>query len=52
MKNFSIFEQALKFSGVEETENLGEIASLSRRDFSNARALSATRRPRPSSMPV
>lgn len=33
MKNFSIFEQALKFSGVEETENLGEIASLSRRDF-------------------
>ncbi|HEX2271934.1 MAG TPA: DICT sensory domain-containing protein [Pyrinomonadaceae bacterium] len=33
MKSFSIFEQALKFSGVEETENLGEIASLSRRDF-------------------
>jgi hypothetical protein len=33
VKNFSIFEQALKFSGVEETENLGEIASLSRRDF-------------------
>lgn len=33
MHNFSIFEQALKFSGVEETENLGEIASLSRRDF-------------------
>lgn len=33
MKNFSIFEQALKFSGVEETENLGEIASLARRDF-------------------
>jgi hypothetical protein len=31
--NFSIFEQALKFSGVEETENLGEIASLARRDF-------------------
>jgi hypothetical protein len=33
VRNFSIFEQALKFSGVEETENLGEIASLSRRDF-------------------
>lgn len=33
MHNFSIFEQALKFSGVEETDNLGEIASLSRRDF-------------------
>ena len=33
MKNFSIFEQALKFSGVEETENLVEIASLARRDF-------------------
>jgi DICT domain-containing protein len=33
VKNFSIFEQALKFSGVGEIENLGEIASLSRRDF-------------------
>jgi Sensory domain in DIguanylate Cyclases and Two-component system len=33
VKSFSIFEQAIKFSGVEETENLGEIASLSRRDF-------------------
>lgn len=33
MKNFSIFEQALKFSGVDGVENLGEIASLSRRDF-------------------
>ena len=33
MKNFSIFEQALKFSGVEDVENLGEIASLARRDF-------------------
>ncbi len=33
MKNFSIFEQALKFSGVEHVENLGEIASLARRDF-------------------
>jgi hypothetical protein len=33
VKNFSIFEQALKYSGVEEIENLGEIASLARRDF-------------------
>jgi hypothetical protein len=33
VKNFSIFEQALKFSGVEQTENLGEMASLARRDF-------------------
>jgi DICT domain-containing protein len=33
VKNFSIFEQALKFSGDEQTENLGEIASLARRDF-------------------
>ena len=33
MKNFSIFEQALKFSGVEQTENLGEMTSLARRDF-------------------
>ena len=33
MKKFSIFEQALKFSGVEQIENLGETASLSRRDF-------------------
>ena len=33
MKNFSIFEQALKFSGLDNTENLGEIASLARRDF-------------------
>ena len=30
MKTFSIFEQALNFSGVE---NLGEVASLARRDF-------------------
>ena len=35
MKNFSIFEQALKFSGLEQTENLGEIASLARRDFAD-----------------
>ena len=35
MKNFSIFEQALKFSGVEQTENLGEIASLARSDFAD-----------------
>ncbi len=33
MKNFSIFEQALKFSGTQDIENLGEIASLARRDF-------------------
>ena len=33
MKNFSIFEQALKFLGVDHIENLGEIASLARRDF-------------------
>jgi DICT domain-containing protein len=35
VKNFSIFEQALKFSGVEQTENLGEIASLARKDFAD-----------------
>jgi len=35
VKNFSIFEQALKFSGVDQTENLGEIASLARRDFAD-----------------
>ncbi len=33
MKNFSIFEQALKYSGVENIENIGEVASLARRDF-------------------
>jgi hypothetical protein len=33
VKDFSIFEHALKFSGVEQTENLGEMASLARRDF-------------------
>ena len=33
MKTFSIFEQALKFSGVDHIENLGEVASLARRDF-------------------
>lgn len=33
MKNFSIFEQALKYTGVENIENIGEIASLARRDF-------------------
>ena len=33
MKNFSVFEQALRFSGVRDIENIGEIASLSRRDF-------------------
>ena len=35
MKNFSIFEQALNLSGLEQTENLGEIASLVRRDFAD-----------------
>lgn len=35
MKNFSIFEQALKFSGLEQTENLGEITSLARKDFAD-----------------
>ena len=33
MKNFSIFEQALQFSGPQAVENLGEIASLGRKDF-------------------
>jgi len=33
VKNFSIFEQALKHSVVENVENIGEIASLTRRDF-------------------
>ena len=33
MKNFSIFEHALKFSEAHGIENLGEIASLARRDF-------------------
>jgi len=33
VKNFSIFEQALKHSGIENIENIGEIASLTRRDF-------------------
>lgn len=33
VKNFSIFEQALKHSGVESIENIGEIPSLARRDF-------------------
>ena len=33
MKNFSIFEQALRLSGQQAVENIGEIASLSRRDF-------------------
>ena len=33
MKNFSIFEQALKFSGPKALENLGEIASLGRKEF-------------------
>jgi DICT domain-containing protein len=33
VKDFSIFEYALKFSGIETAENLGEVASISRRDF-------------------
>ncbi|HJU92331.1 MAG TPA: DICT sensory domain-containing protein [Pyrinomonadaceae bacterium] len=33
MKNFSIFEQALKVSGSQGIENLGEITSLGRKDF-------------------
>jgi DICT domain-containing protein len=33
VKNFSIFDRALKFSGVRGIENIGEVASLSRRDF-------------------
>jgi DICT domain-containing protein len=33
VKNFSIFEHALKFSEANAVENLGEIASLARRDF-------------------
>jgi hypothetical protein len=33
VKNFSIFEQALNFSDAASIENLGEIASLARRDF-------------------
>jgi DICT domain-containing protein len=35
VKNFSIFEQALRLSGTANVENLGEVASLSRRDFSD-----------------
>jgi DICT domain-containing protein len=33
VKSFSIFEYAFRFSAIEQTENLGEIASISRRDF-------------------
>lgn len=33
MRNFSIFERALKFSISHHVENIGEIASLARRDF-------------------
>lgn len=33
MKNFSIFEKALKFSGPHAIENLGETASIGRNDF-------------------
>ena len=33
MRNFSIFERALRYSGANDVENIGEIASLARRDF-------------------
>ena len=33
MRNFSIFERALRLSGAQDIENIGEIASLARRDF-------------------
>lgn len=33
MQNFSIFERALKLSDVHGVENIGEVASLARRDF-------------------
>jgi DICT domain-containing protein len=33
VRNFSIFERALKFSASQGVENIGEIASLARRDF-------------------
>jgi len=33
VKDFSVFEYALRFSGVEQTENLGQVANISRRDF-------------------
>jgi DICT domain-containing protein len=33
VRNFSIFERALRFSGAQGVENIGEIASLARRDF-------------------
>jgi DICT domain-containing protein len=33
VKDFSIFEYALRFSGVDQTENLGQTTNISRRDF-------------------
>lgn len=33
MKNFSLFEDALKLFSIDQTQNLGEVASISRRDF-------------------
>jgi len=33
VENFSVFEQALKYSATEHTEDLGEIVSISRRTF-------------------
>jgi len=39
VKDFSIFEYALRSSADENTENLGELASLSRRDFEDRESL-------------
>jgi len=39
VKNFSIFEQALRFSGAQDVENIGEITSLSRHDFLDRESL-------------
>jgi DICT domain-containing protein len=33
VKDFSVFEYALRFSGVKQAENLGQVANISRRDF-------------------
>lgn len=33
MKDFSIFEYGLKLSPIDQTQNLGQVASISRRDF-------------------
>jgi len=47
VKDFSIFEYALKFSDIEQTENLGEISNVSRRDSARRGAPFGTRRDRP-----